>query len=526
MTIAGPVAPVLHVATSGTDADFVVKLIDVFPDDAPNWPGDTTGFVVAGYQQLVRGEPFRGRYRRDPAKPVAFVPNQPDSLRFAMPDINHTFKKGHRIMVQIQSSWFPLTDRNPQTFVPNIFEAKPSDFKSATMRVYHTRSTKILVSRFSAAVRRPRSALTGALRSSSTSRRVLAVSPASCTFTETSTGFRGPSMGTNVVPADAGSDRGVYDSLEALRSLLIEGERIEASAVQRRLFALRHRRIMVAATTGRLIIVQRGLFGGFNPIDVRWQDLRDATLSVGDLRRDAARCRVSQQRSGDVRKDRRVIIVIPGLRKLEAQEVYRACQTRAQAWREKRRIRELEELRAKAGGIQIGGAARSRVSARRRCRRRRQLADGAPSAREGNAAERSSQRCRVRTDQSQNPRRAMMTSLDVRLAVRVRHSRSLASPRRSLSATTLSAQTPDSATLAALRWRSIGPVNMAGRITDVEGDPKNPKTFYVDRRHRRRVEDDQRRHDVHPAVGSHADRIDRRHRDRAERSEDHLRRNG
>jgi len=138
VTISGPVAPVLHVATSGTDADFVVKLIDVFPDNAPNWPGDTSGFVVAGYQQLVRGEPFRGRYRRDPAKPVAFVPNQPDSLRYAMPDINHTFKKGHRIMVQIQSSWFPLTDRNPQTFVPNIFEAKPSDFKSASMRVYHT----------------------------------------------------------------------------------------------------------------------------------------------------------------------------------------------------------------------------------------------------------------------------------------------------------------------------------------------------------------------------------------------------
>ena len=138
ITVSGPVAPVLHVATSGTDADFVVKLIDVFPDNAPSWPGDTSGFKVAGYEQLVRGEPFRGRYRRDPAKPLAFVPNQPDSLRYAMPDINHTFKKGHRIMVQIQSSWFPLTDRNPQTFVPNIFEAKPTDFKSATMRVYHT----------------------------------------------------------------------------------------------------------------------------------------------------------------------------------------------------------------------------------------------------------------------------------------------------------------------------------------------------------------------------------------------------
>lgn len=138
VTIVGPVAPVLHVATSGSDADFDVKLIDVFPADAPNWPGDTTGFTVAGYQQLVRGEPFRGRYRRDPAKPVAFVPSKPDSLRFAMPDIDHTFRKGHRIMVQVQSSWFPLTDRNPQAFVSNIFEAHAQDFQKATMRVYHS----------------------------------------------------------------------------------------------------------------------------------------------------------------------------------------------------------------------------------------------------------------------------------------------------------------------------------------------------------------------------------------------------
>ena len=137
LTVAGAVSPVLHVATSGTDGDFDVKLIDVWPDDAPDWPGDTTGFRVAGYQQLVRGEPFRGRYRRSAERPAAFVPNAPDSLRFAMPDINHTFRKGHRIMVQVQSSWFPLTDRNPQTFVPNIFEASPTDFVKATMRVYH-----------------------------------------------------------------------------------------------------------------------------------------------------------------------------------------------------------------------------------------------------------------------------------------------------------------------------------------------------------------------------------------------------
>jgi len=137
VTFAGPVSPVLHVSTSGTDGDFDVKLIDVWPDDAPDWPGDTSGFKVAGYQQMVRGEPFRGKFRRSFEKPVAFVPDRPDSLRFVMPDVNHTFRKGHRIMVQVQSSWFPLTDRNPQTFLPNIFEASASDFVKATMRVYH-----------------------------------------------------------------------------------------------------------------------------------------------------------------------------------------------------------------------------------------------------------------------------------------------------------------------------------------------------------------------------------------------------
>ncbi len=153
ITIAGPVSPVLHVATSGTDADFVVKLIDVFPDDAPNWPGDSSGFRVAGHQQLVRGEPFRGKFRKSFSAPVAFVPDQPDSIRFDMPDVNHTFKNGHRIMIQIQSSWFPHIDRNPQTFVPNIFEAKESNFQKETMRVYRdgARATRINVR----VVRRP-----------------------------------------------------------------------------------------------------------------------------------------------------------------------------------------------------------------------------------------------------------------------------------------------------------------------------------------------------------------------------------
>jgi predicted acyl esterase len=95
---------------------------------------------VGGYQQLVRGEPFRARYRRSFEKPSPMVPNVADSIRFDMPSINHTFKRGHRIMVQLQSTWFPHIDLNPQRFVPNIFEAKPGDFQKATMRIYHSRA--------------------------------------------------------------------------------------------------------------------------------------------------------------------------------------------------------------------------------------------------------------------------------------------------------------------------------------------------------------------------------------------------
>jgi putative CocE/NonD family hydrolase len=138
VTLTGWVTPVLHVSTSGTDADFIVKLIDAFPDSAANWPGDATQFPVGGYQQLVRGEPFRARYRRSFEKPLPMVSNAADSIRFDMPPIHHTFRRGHRIMVQIQSTWFPHIDLNPQRFVPNVFEAKPADFQKATMRVYHT----------------------------------------------------------------------------------------------------------------------------------------------------------------------------------------------------------------------------------------------------------------------------------------------------------------------------------------------------------------------------------------------------
>ena len=157
------------------------------------------------------------------------------------------------------------------------------------------------------------------------------------------------------IPNDAASDRGVYDSLEAIRSLLIPGEELEAMAVQRRIFALNHRRQAVAATSGRLIVVVRNFFGGYTPTDCRWQDVREATVNVGIL---GATLNVSVYRSNDLATEEGPpsMITVKGLRKDEAQEVYRVCQAREQSWREKRRIRELEEMRAKAGGIQIGGA--------------------------------------------------------------------------------------------------------------------------------------------------------------------------
>jgi uncharacterized protein len=130
LTVAGPVSPQLFVSTTGTDSDFVVKLIDVYPNDYPN---------IGGYQQLVRGEPFRGKFRHSFEKPEPFIPGKMDKIEFSMPDINHTFRRGHRIMVQIQSSWFPLTDRNPQKFV-DIPHAKPADFVKATERVSRSKS--------------------------------------------------------------------------------------------------------------------------------------------------------------------------------------------------------------------------------------------------------------------------------------------------------------------------------------------------------------------------------------------------
>ena len=135
LTFAGPLRATLHVSTWGTDADWVVKLIDVyagaFPDPNPN----PAHVHMGGYQQLVRGEVFRGKFRNSFEKPEPFEPGKVSKVEFTMPDILHTFRRGHRVMVQVQSSWFPLVDRNPQTFV-NISTASEADFHKATHRIY------------------------------------------------------------------------------------------------------------------------------------------------------------------------------------------------------------------------------------------------------------------------------------------------------------------------------------------------------------------------------------------------------
>ncbi len=135
ITVAGPVTPSLRVSTTGTDSDFVVKLIDVYPSDYPDRSPNPRGIHMGGYQQMVRGEPFRGKFRDSFSKPEAFAPGKAAKIEYVMPDVCHIFRPGHRIMVQIQSSWFPLIDRNPQQFL-NIPTAKAADFQKATERVY------------------------------------------------------------------------------------------------------------------------------------------------------------------------------------------------------------------------------------------------------------------------------------------------------------------------------------------------------------------------------------------------------
>jgi putative CocE/NonD family hydrolase len=137
LTLAGAVVPSLRVSTTGSDSDWVVKLIDVYPDDTPDPTPAVPGVKLGGYQQLVRGECFRGRFRNGFEKPEPFEPSKVEKVEYVMPDVLHTFRRGHRVMVQVQSSWFPLVDRNPQKFV-DIYRASEADFQKATQRVYRS----------------------------------------------------------------------------------------------------------------------------------------------------------------------------------------------------------------------------------------------------------------------------------------------------------------------------------------------------------------------------------------------------
>ncbi len=163
MMVAGDIKPYLFISSSGTDSDFVVKLVDVFPDDynypetgnkLPNGqpervkPPETSAFSVfqpGGYEMLLRGEPFPARFRNSFEKPEALKPNEPTKIQYTMPGIAHTFKKGHRIMVQIQSTWFPLVARNPQKFMENYKLATNADFQKATERVYYGGKTGSMI---------------------------------------------------------------------------------------------------------------------------------------------------------------------------------------------------------------------------------------------------------------------------------------------------------------------------------------------------------------------------------------------
>jgi putative CocE/NonD family hydrolase len=137
LTFVGPLAAALHVSTTGTDSDWVIKLIDVYAGDYPDPKPNPASIAMGGYQQLVRGDVFRGKFRNSFEKPEPFEPGKMATIKFTVPDIFHTFRRGHRVMIHVQSSWFPLVDRNPQTFV-NIPTAKPEDFRKATQRLYRS----------------------------------------------------------------------------------------------------------------------------------------------------------------------------------------------------------------------------------------------------------------------------------------------------------------------------------------------------------------------------------------------------
>ncbi|MAM28413.1 MAG: X-Pro dipeptidyl-peptidase [Flavobacteriaceae bacterium] len=145
MTLAGDIMAKLKVATTGTDADWVVKVIDVFPPDAQNTEETQDHLKMSNYHMMVRSEVLRGRYRNSFSKPEAFVPNKKTDVTIKLQDVHHTFKKGHKIQVQVQSTWFPYIDINPQTFVKNIFYAKEGDFSKQTHKVFNDSSIEVMV---------------------------------------------------------------------------------------------------------------------------------------------------------------------------------------------------------------------------------------------------------------------------------------------------------------------------------------------------------------------------------------------
>ncbi|MGD0756900.1 MAG: PH domain-containing protein [Bacteroidales bacterium] len=152
---------------------------------------------------------------------------------------------------------------------------------------------------------------------------------------------------------NSSEDSHLNKALEHLNSILVTGETIEAWAIQRRLFSLTHRRILIAATSGRFIKINRGVFGGFDMTDFRWQDLGDAKIKVGIFGADIF-MKIFGSADLAISKDSNQVLILPGFRKEQAEKIYRLAQAQDQSWREKRRIRELEELRAKSGGVTIG----------------------------------------------------------------------------------------------------------------------------------------------------------------------------
>lgn len=143
VTLAGPINAYLVVSTTGTDADWVVKVIDVFPPDHEDYKETQDHLRMGNYHMMVRSEVMRGKYRESFVQPKAFIPEEKTAVNFKLQDVYHTFKKGHKIQIQIQSTWFPYIDLNPQTFVKNIFDAKESDFKAQTHKVYSSSSIEV-----------------------------------------------------------------------------------------------------------------------------------------------------------------------------------------------------------------------------------------------------------------------------------------------------------------------------------------------------------------------------------------------